>query len=232
MRLLISILILVLSVTLSARGQAVRNLNGSATNLTLRGVLTNGTTVMTGGWIITNINTGVVGTFSAPGISLSSGGNNAFNAAAASGNVDFAGVVSGNGAGLTNLASNTNITQNITYNGKITFTSNVTFRVVDFITNSHPSTTVISLTNSYGAFATNNNIAFSGLAGKSDGATNVQTVSIFITNSSAAVKTIAMDAQFQNMDALEGNTLYFTNVGHLLVFHYPGLGTNFYFKSR
>jgi hypothetical protein len=118
------------------------------------------------------------------------------------------------------------------FSGKVTMISNVVVNVIDYTTNSHPSSGNINLAKSFAAFATNNNTTFSGLANKDVGATNAQVVSLFITNSSAAAKTVVMDASFQRMGSADGNTLYVTNVGQLLVFHYPGFGTNFYFKSR
>ena len=145
-------------------------------------------------------------------------------------------------AGSTTVISNTfnNITvttnayfnQNVNVKGNLTVVSNVFFNTTSYSTNSAASETTIDLLKSYRAFATNNNTAFSALANIEAARTNIQTVNIFITNSSAAAKTITMSAAFQNMNASEGNTLYVTNLGHLLVFYYPGLGTNFYFKSR
>ncbi len=110
--------------------------------------------------------------------------------------------------------------------------SNAYFTTIHLRTNSHPSESVISLTNSFAAFATNNNTFFDNLAGISTARTNMQSVMVTMTNSSAAVKTITMNARFQNMNAADGNTLFLTNVGQLLVYFYPGFGTNFYFKSR
>lgn len=145
----------------------------------------------------------------------------------------FVGYHTGNGAGLTNLnlGSFTNQAP-VTFNGRVTLVSNVFFNVVSYSTNSAASETTIDLSKSYRAFSTNNNTAFSALAGIESAQTNVQSCNIFITNSSASAKTITMAASFQNMNAIEGNTLSVTNVGHLLVFYYPGFGTNFYFKSR
>jgi len=150
------------------------------------------------------------------------------------------GTMIGNGAGLTNLGANqpiiinTNVTINNTLvvSGKATFTSNVVFRVIDFYTNSHPSSGNISLTNSWGAFATNNNTTFDNLAGIDSAATNVQSVMVNITNSSAGAKTIVMNARFQNLKPEQSNTLFVTNFAQLLVFLYPGMGTNYYFQSR
>lgn len=139
----------------------------------------------------------------------------------------------GNGAGLTNLnlGSFTNQAP-VTFNGRVTLVSNVFLNVTSYSTNSAASETTIDLSKNYRAFATNNNTAFSALEGIESFGTNFQSVNLFITNSSGSVKTITMSAAFQNVNAIEGNTLNVTNLGHLLVFYYPGLGTNFYFKSR
>jgi hypothetical protein len=211
------------------QGTAIRSLNGLGTNATLSGTLN-----------VTN--------YGAPTFwSLWNGGTQSFSFGL-SGNAYIrqggfyseptgqivGGTFIGNGAGLTNLASATNYPAGPTYvyNSKVTFISNVVFNVIDYTTNSHPSSGNIDLAKSFAAFATNNNTTFSGLANKNAGATNVQLTSLFITNSSAAAKTVVMDASFQRMGSTEGNTLYVTNVGQLLVFHYPGFGTNYYFKSR
>jgi hypothetical protein len=117
------------------------------------------------------------------------------------------------------------------FNGKTTFTSNVFFNVTSYSTNSATSTTTIDLAKDYRAFSTNNNTGFTNLASIEAAGTNIQTVNLFITNSSGSVKTVAMGPNFQNMNS-DGNILYLTNLGHLLVFYYPPLGTNFYWKSR
>lgn len=148
-------------------------------------------------------------------------------------------MTSGGGSGVATqtvnnitVVSNAIFQQTVHVSGKATFVSNVFFNVTSYSTNSAASETTIDLSKSYRAFATNNNTAFSALAGIETERTNVQSCNLFITNSSASAKTITMSAAFQNMNASEGNTLYNTNVGHLLVFFYPGFGTNFYFKSR
>jgi hypothetical protein len=99
-------------------------------------------------------------------------------------------------------------------------------------TNSATSGDTVNLLLPYAAFSTNNNVSYAGLINKDPGGTNFQSSTVFITNSSGATKTVAMNAAFQNMNASEGNTLYLTNFGQLLVFLYPGFGTNFYWKSR
>lgn len=132
----------------------------------------------------------------------------------------------------TNFYNEIYVTNNSYFQGKTTFNSNVFLTTVSYSTNAAASEGVIDLSKNYRAFSTNNNTSFTGLAGIEAARTNIQTVNIFITNSSAAAKTITMAAAFQNMNASEGNTLYVTNVGHLLVFFYQGFGTNFYFKSR
>lgn len=116
--------------------------------------------------------------------------------------------------------------------GKSSFHSNVTFTTTSYSTNAADSETVIDFRKNYRAFATNNNTAFSALAGIDASGTNFQSVNIFGTNTSGATKTITMSAAFQNMNASQGNTLYWTNVAHLLVFLYPGFGSNFYYNSR
>ncbi len=234
MRLLISIAILVLSVVVSARGQALRNINGFGTNISFRGNVN----VFDGIGVGDSIQ--VTNTGPTLGLQFNSGAN-PFTSdiyIGQAGIISFAFI--GNGAGLTNLGasqpinfvSNVTFSSSVVFNGKVTLNSNVTVRALDFITNSHPSSTTISLTNSWGAFATNNNTFFDNLAGIDAPMTNMQCVMVNITNSSSSVKTITMNARFQNLDALEGNTLFFTNFAQLLVFHYPRLGTNFYFKSR
>ena len=136
----------------------------------------------------------------------------------------------------TNFVSYLFVTNTSVFNGKVSIASNLYLTTVSFRTNSHPSESVISLTNSWPFLATNNNTFFDNLAGIEVGSTNVQTVMLTLTNTSAAAKTITMHARFQNMNASEGNTLYLTNYGQLLVFLYPYGGTvgptNFYFKSR
>lgn len=202
---------LCLLVGLNAFGQtAVRSLGGSATNLGVWGAGLGYPIVVNGGnGIRVNNSSGVQTLQIGPTI------------------------FSGDGSGLTNLNLNSGPTPApVVYNGKFTFVSNVFFNVTSYSTNSAASETTIDMSKSYRAFATNNNTAFSALAGLETERTNVQTCNIFITNSSAAAKTITMAAAFQNMNASDGNTLYVTNVGHLLVFFYPGFGTNFYFKSR
>ncbi len=132
------------------------------------------------------------------------------------------------------LSGQTNFPPGPTYvfNGKVAFTSNVFFNVTSYSTNSATSTTTIDLAKDYRGFSTNNNTGFTNLASIEAAGTNIQTVNLFITNSSGAAKTIAMGPAFQNMNPSDGNILYVTNLGHLLVFYYPPLGTNFYFKSR
>ena len=203
---------LLFALCLSAHGQAVRNNNGLATTLTFYG----------------NNNRFEGDLFTEAGFTVNNGieiaGSHAFTTGA--------GLFAGNGAGLTNLAGLSNVTI-INVSGKATFTqTNVVFKVIDFTTNSHPSSGNISLTNSWGAFATNNNTTFDNLAGIDAGATNIQSVMLTITNSSAAAKTIVMNARFQNMKPEQSNTLFVTNVAQLLVYLYPGFGTNFYFQSR
>lgn len=125
------------------------------------------------------------------------------------------------------------VTNLAVFNGKVALTSNLYLLRAFYPTNSGECGGAIDMLKTYAAAKTNNNFAITGLSGLEVGATNIQTVNRFWTNSAASAFTIAMDANFQNMNASEGNTLYVTNVGHLLAFVYPGeLGTNFYFKSR
>ena len=98
------------------------------------------------------------------------------------------------------------------------------------------SLSTINFAKTYSAAKTNATFAITGVTGINVGATNFNATSCFITNNSAGpriVTTILMDGTFQNMNFTEGNTLYLTNLGHLVVFYYPGLtSTNFYWKSR
>jgi hypothetical protein len=220
------------------QGTSVRSLNGLSTNLTVYSNITATALTVVGNQTTsgTNFTKAVQGTGSDLNI-IGSGAvlriGTSGGQLTAIGGFSLDGILTGNGAGLTNLSSaDFPAGPTYIYQGKVTFISNVVFNVIDYTTNSHPSSGNIDLAKSFAAFATNNNTTFSGLANKNAGATNVQLTSLFITNSSAAAKTVVMDASFQRMGSADGNTLYVTNVGQLLVFHYPGLGTNYYFKSR
>lgn len=189
-----------------------------------------GTLLFWQGGAVTNARFSVLGTGTlltvdgVPMVSFQPGG------VAIASNLVIDGIFTGNGIGLTNLQVGEGDIFN--FYGKSQFHSNVFFTVASWSTNSAESETTIDLSKNARAYSTNNNTAYSALAGIEAARTNLQAVNIFITNSSAAAKTITMTAAFQNMNASEGNTLYVTNVGHLLVWYYPGFGTNFYFKSR
>jgi hypothetical protein len=232
------------------QGTSVRSFNGVATNLTFYGGITNPIIVYMGnsalGSTFSLIDTNGLNRIAIAGVTMTFRDTNVIRLRI-TGNSDMKfydelgnlqiGIntngMYGNGYGLTNLAAaDFPAGPTYVYQGKVTFVSNVVFNVIDYTTNSHPSSGNIDLSKSFAAFATNNNTTFSGLANKNAGATNVQLTSLFITNSSASAKTITMDASFQRMGSLEGNTLYVTNIGQLLVFHYPGFGTNYYFRSR
>jgi hypothetical protein len=224
------------------QGTAIRSLNGLGTNLTVHSTGTIALTVIgnqtNSGTIRSTTN--FVSTVQSPGSDLNIIGSGAVlrigtsgGQLTAIGGFSLDGILSGNGAGLTNLSSaDFPAGPTYIYQGKVTFNSNVVVQVIDYTTNSHPSSGNIDLAKSFAAFATNNNTTFSGLANKNAGATNVQIMSLFITNTAAAARSIIMDASFQRMGSTDGNTLWHTNVGQLLVFHYPGFGTNYYFKSR
>ncbi len=227
------ILIMGLFLVLSAAGQgtSIRSANGIGTNTTLRFINSVGGAGIVGAplgdtWFFESAVNGVstgngLYTFSPQALFVHT-------------NLTLTGgIMSGNGAGLTNLQGLTNpITVNITFAGKATFTSNVFFNVTSYSTNSAASTTTIDLAKDYRAFSTNNNTGFTNLASIEAAGTNMQSVNLFITNTSGSTKTIAMGPNFQNMNAIDGNILYLTNLGHLLVFYYPALGTNYYYKSR
>jgi hypothetical protein len=217
---------------------SVRSLDGQATNLTVRSNITATALTVIGNQTTsgTNFAKAVQGTGSDLNI-IGSGAvlriGTSGGQLTAIGGFSLDGILSGNGAGLTNLSSaDFPAGPTYIYQGKVTFNSNVVVQVIDYTTNSHPSSGNIDLAKSFAAFATNNNTTFSGLANKNVGATNAQLVSLFITNTAGAARSIIMDASFQRMGSTDGNTLWHTNVGQLLVFHYPGFGTNFYFKSR
>ncbi len=187
---------LLFAICIPAYGQAVRNSNGFATNLTIRGLLTNSTTFFVGGINVTNIGSVQSAAYGASSVTLRANGIQVFSA---------------EGQNSGNMRSSGNMF---------------------WATNPANSQTTISLDKPFTAFATNANLAFSGLGSVEGVATNMQSTTVFITNSAAAAITVTMSAAFQNMNASEGNTLFVTNLGHMLVFLYPRLGTNFYFKSR
>ncbi len=125
------------------------------------------------------------------------------------------------GVGITNPHAKLHVTGDVIVTGNLKWP-----------TNAADSQITINMAKPYSAFATNAALAFSGLSGLDTTGTNFQQATVFITNSTAAAIIVTMSAAFQNMNASDGNTLFVTNVGHLLVFSYPRLGTNFYFKSR
>jgi len=100
-----------------------------------------------------------------------------------------------------------------------------------FYTTNAGSTTSIDFTPGKGFFIiTNNNLSYSGRINYD--ATRFNQAIYSYSNSSAAAKTITMAPTFANMRPSEGNTLYLTNVGQLLVWEVNGLGSNFYWMSR
>lgn len=189
-----------------------------------------GTFIFWQGGAVTNARFSILGTGTlltidgVPMVSFQPGG------VAIASNLVIDGIYTGNGLGLTNLQVAAGDTFN--FFGKSQFHSNVFVNTILSSTNAADSETVIDLRKNYRGFSTNNNTAFSAVAGIDSSGTNFQSVNVFETNTSGSTKTITMSASFQNMNAGDGNTLFVTNVGHLLVFLYPGFGTNFYFNSR
>lgn len=131
------------------------------------------------------------------------------------------GVIAGNGAGLTNLTGASNFTQNITFNGKVTLTSNVFVNSLNFSTNLGGFTTLF-LNGGYQDLATNNNVLFTGFSFLSGtGTSNIAWTTVFLTNTSAALKTIAFPA-----GCIGDTNIYVTNQSAFTVVMYPGRGTN------
>lgn len=157
-------------------------------------------------------------------------------------NLVIDGVYYGDGSGITNLSqivsevtflNNVLLQSNITVSGKATFNNNVFFLTTETMTNAAPTGYVDFGKDSF-TLATNNNVSFA--AAQNWSTSNMNDTIINFTNNGATPKTafsITMHGTYQNMKAEEGNTLYCTNVGQLLVWGQQGqTGTNFYWKSR
>ncbi len=160
------------------------------------------------------------------------------------------GAISGNGAGLTNLAvlttnntyvNNTtnnnlsvtnianinilNVTNIATFKGNAQFISNAYFLNLNFTTNL-ATTAAIAVGQTAQAVQTNNNIVFTGYSGL-DG-TNAQPFTLLITNTagSAAVKFIQFPTGTIMLSSPYTNVVYNTNQGAFSGWIYPGFGTN------
>jgi hypothetical protein len=169
-------------------------------------------------------------------------------------NAVFVGPMVGDASGLTNIAqvvnnitfeSNVVIQQtltvnqaaffnsNVTISGKAVFNQSVHITKLESSTNAAP-TGVIDFSKNGFLLRTNNNVSFAEAVNWST--TNRNETIISFTNSGATPKTaftITMHGTYQNMKAEEGQTLYCTNVGQLLVWGEQGqTGTNFYWRSR
>ncbi len=160
------------------------------------------------------------------------------------------GAISGNGAGLTNLAvlttnnvfinnvtnnnlsvtnnafiNNLTVTNSLTISGNARFTSNAYFLNLNFTTNL-ATTAAIAVGQTAQAVQTNNNITFTGYSGI-DG-TNAQPFTLIITNTagSAAVKFYQFPAGTIMLSFPYTNGVYNTNQGAFSGWIYPGFGTN------
>ncbi len=160
------------------------------------------------------------------------------------------GAISGNGAGLTNLAvlttnsvfinnvtnnnlsvtnnafiNNITVTNNSFFKGNAQFTSNAYFLNLNFSTNL-ATTLTIAVGQTAQAVQTNNNIVFTGYSGL-DG-TNAQPFTLLITNTagSAAVKFIQFPTGTIMLSSPYTNVVYNTNQGAFSGWIYPGFGTN------
>jgi len=102
---------------------------------------------------------------------------------------------------------------------------------VTFATNSFPPGYIIDVNNSFVAVATNNIIVLGVLSNWSNIKFNQQFCVFTNTESTTHSNIVRVPAWGQNMNA-DGNDLYYTNVGTLLIFSQHGFGTNFYWKGR
>lgn len=139
-------------------------------------------------------------------------------------------VIATSTGGLGIGASTSTVTQNlaqVAFNNNGTAVTNINGQNLKWPTNV-ATTATINMGLSWSAISTNNNFVFSGYTGLDASGTNVQAITMVITNTagSASVKTIAMPSG--SIDLLNtGLTLYNTNQGVLTVAIYPGMGTNF-----
>ncbi len=183
MRHLISIFILVLTVVVSARGQALRNINGFGTNISFRGNVNVIDGIGVGDSIqVTNIGPTL-------GLKFNSGAN-PFTSDIYIGQ---GGVISfkftGNGAGLTNLVGATNFTSTVTYN----FNGKTTFNSVSYNTNlwNGPTNTFV-LTTNYQDFVASTDCAITAVGGQLAGQNTWGTLTV--SNSTAAPITVRVTA--------------------------------------
>lgn len=211
-----------LLVGLSAFGQtAVRSLNGSATNITLKG---------TTKFAIPSGSDDVIITQSGETLTFDSTSDPFASPFIITGN----GLI-GNGSGLTNLSQSqaisnftqnvtfqTNVTflQNVTFSGKATLVSNVFLSQLSFGTN-HAAVTTLRLGCNYQAVTTNNNVAYTGFDIPAEyGVTNIAWASVIHTNTSGSLKTLTFAG------CIGDTTVYVTNQTAYTVVKYPGMGTN------